>query len=170
MQTRPDASKPIPNKRQEQYALGLFKGMKQLDAYAKAGYKFTRANTARPNASRLAINDNIVARIAYLQKQAARTLVLSKEGLLADLFEQYQRARQEDIAGGITIVHDLAGKDGPETRTTRKPGWIDIGERIAQLNGWYPKGDQGGSEAVDKGFVRLGSQMELPDHDRRPGE
>lgn len=65
-------SVPLTNKRHERFALELAKGASQTAAYLAAGY-----DGDRTAASKLATKCNVIARVEWLQRQAATQTVLT---------------------------------------------------------------------------------------------
>lgn len=64
----------LKNKRHEKFALNIFKGMTQRDAYVEAGFK---RRGDRANSTRLIANDSIWDRIQELHKMAESDAVMS---------------------------------------------------------------------------------------------
>ena len=59
---------PLRNQKHEKYALALFEGKPQNQAYVDAGYRYHEGN-----ASRLRRNEQVIARLAELQAQRQPT-------------------------------------------------------------------------------------------------
>jgi phage terminase small subunit len=74
----------LKNSRHEAFARAIVEGKSGRDAYQAAGYK-SKNRAADANASRLIANDNIAARIAELQKEAAKGAVMTGREVLEEL-------------------------------------------------------------------------------------
>jgi phage terminase small subunit len=72
----------LTNPRHELFAQELAKGKSASEAYTVAGYR-----PCRQNAARLMSNDDIRARLAELQTQAARSTAITVESICAELDE-----------------------------------------------------------------------------------
>ena len=83
------ASLPLGNARHETFAQNLATGMSADAAYKLAGYRPSRAH-----ASRLASNGNVLARIAFLQSQAANRAITTVEDIVRQLDEDRAVARR----------------------------------------------------------------------------
>jgi phage terminase small subunit len=100
--------------KQERFALNLFKGMSQRDAYVKAGYSAKSSpDTLDRHACALAKNDKIMVRLSDLQAKAETDAVMTKQERMARLSE-IGRARVPDFVEtddkGIARI-----KVGPES-------------------------------------------------------
>jgi hypothetical protein len=73
--------------------------MSATAVYQKAGYKQNASCTA--NAARLITNDNVVARLAYLQATAAKKAEVTIESLLSELEHARQRADSLDQLSAV---------------------------------------------------------------------
>ncbi|HEY6701061.1 MAG TPA: terminase small subunit [Pseudolabrys sp.] len=78
----------LTNPRHELFAQELAKGKSATEAYAGAGYK-----PCRQNAARLTTNDDIRARLAEIQAQAAKKSEVTVQSLLDEL--EHARARAD---------------------------------------------------------------------------
>ena len=78
------------NVQHEKFALYLFQGLSQPQAYEKAGY-----NPHDGNASRLAHQENIRERVAELHAQAAAVAALDKSYVIGGLIEMLHKSSQE---------------------------------------------------------------------------
>ncbi len=108
-----DYSKPLPNQRHEKFALGLFEGKTDGQAYVDAGYKLSR-----PHAARLATNDKIRGRLAFLQNQVAEKAGVDRAWVIERLVEIVDRAMQAEavtdsegkLTGEYTFQGSIANK------------------------------------------------------------
>ena len=80
----------LTNPRHELFAQELAKGKSATEAYAGAGYK-----PCRQNAARLTTNDDIRARLAEIQAQAAKKSEVTVQSLLDEL--EHARARADSL-------------------------------------------------------------------------
>ena len=88
----------LRNPRHEAFAQELARGKTAVEAYELAGYA-----PGRFNASRLKTNDNICARLAELQGQAAERAVVTTESLIAEA----DRLMRRRTAAGLRLAHGL---------------------------------------------------------------
>ncbi len=98
-----DYSKPLSNQRHERFVLGLLEGKTDGEAYKEAGYKPDRAH-----ASRLATNETIQGRLAFLQGQVAEKAGIDRAWVIERLVEIVDRAMQ------AVEVTDAKGEDTGE--------------------------------------------------------
>jgi phage terminase small subunit len=97
--------------KQEQFALYLFQDMPQREAYVKAGYSATMLPaTIDQNASRLARNSKVLARIKELRQKAETKAIMSV---------QERMERLSEIAKPRLTDFIELGKDG---------SWVNIGK------------------------------------------
>jgi len=90
--------------KQERFTRNLFEGMSQYDAYREAGYAITASRaTIDANASRLANNDKILARLERLNKEA-------DDASIAAVKERKQILTE--IARGNLLDYQEVGADG----------------------------------------------------------
>jgi len=90
--------------KQERFTRNLFEGMSQYDAYREAGYAITASRaTIDANASRLANNDKILARLERLNKEA-------DDASIATVKERKQILTE--IARGNLLDYQEVGADG----------------------------------------------------------
>ncbi|MGC1902074.1 MAG: terminase small subunit, partial [Pseudolabrys sp.] len=80
----------LTNPRHELFAQELAKGKSATEAYTLAGYK-----PCRQNAARLTTNDDIRARLAEIQAQAATKSEVTVQSLLDEL--EHARARADSL-------------------------------------------------------------------------
>ena len=72
-----DGSEPLANARHERFAVEVAKGVgSDMTAYVAAGYS---QKAAHQNATGLRANAGIMARVAWIQRQAAKSAVLTIE-------------------------------------------------------------------------------------------
>ena len=85
---------PLPNPRQEQFALGLAEGKSQSQAYADAGY-----SPSRSSAHRMRTYANIQERIDELQKSSADGVIANRKRTLEHLAAiAYAELGDEDVS------------------------------------------------------------------------
>lgn len=104
MRNQPDPTQPLPNPRHEAFVQALLRGENQDAAYASAGFR-----ASRPNASRLRTNDNIVARLAELQRVVAERVIDECTVTVADVVKELARIGFSDIkhCAHVRTVEDL---------------------------------------------------------------
>ena len=134
--------------KQEIFTRNLFSGMNQYDAYREAGYAVATQtrNTINANASRLANNVNVLARLEELNQKVEdasiasvieRKQVLSEivRGRFADFMTHLTAEKLQSAAlQEIRIVEFTGGKDG---RAKEKSTTIKLHspiQAIAELN------------------------------------
>jgi hypothetical protein len=96
---------PLNNARHEAFARGLFEGHSADEAYVKAGYSENRGN-----ASRLKANENIRARVAELQAQAAVDSKVTIESICRELDEANVVAKAKGQAAAMVSAATLRAK------------------------------------------------------------
>jgi len=115
----------LTNPKHELFAQALAKGKTQVDAYADADYDAV-GKIAEAAASRLLRNVKVAARVAELQKGAARRVECTVADIARQLDEDRDFARQLDnpsaaisatlgkakVLGLIVDKAELTGKDG----------------------------------------------------------
>lgn len=126
--------------KQENFALNLFSGMKQRDAYLKAGYsKKQLSATLDENASRMASDSKVVARLRELRAPTANStkmLVAEREDRLSEFGREtiegkYGISRQSNI----TAIQELNKMDGAypiERHALALLGGIDLVVRYVE--------------------------------------
>ncbi|MCC8381079.1 terminase small subunit [Xenorhabdus sp. PB30.3] len=87
-----DALTPLPQK----FALGILKGLNQVDAYRKAGGK-AKGESARTQASRMITFDNVKTFLDAMNQEAVSDAVMSR-----------QEALERLSAMGRVSIHDIA--------------------------------------------------------------
>lgn len=125
--------------KQENFTLNIFKGMTQRDAYIDA-YRPTYAiTTIDGNASTLANQQKIIARLHELQQEVAKGIIEDKIATTQEIMEvltEIIRARFNDFVDADGHL-DIAGKDKlknaalQELKTTRWTGGKD--ERASSI-------------------------------------
>ena len=98
-------SEPLENTRREKFCQHYAKGMSLVDAYAEAGYRPSRANSAR-----LIANDSVRARVRYLQGQGAKKAEVTVEGVIKMLRDSYTDAKHDGQHGPAVKAAELLGK------------------------------------------------------------
>ena len=97
----------------EKYALNLFAGMSQREAYLAAGYSPNQSPaTLDKHACALAKNEKIKSRLSELQKAAESDAILTKQE-------------------GLKIMTAVA-------RSLEDKLWLEAIKEIAKQSGWYP--------------------------------
>ena len=89
--------------RQEKFAINLFSGMTNREAYKIAYHANYAHSTIDANASRLAHSDKVLCRLEELKKQAASSKIMSV---------QERKERLSEIARGNLTDYQEAGLDG----------------------------------------------------------
>ncbi|MBC8947066.1 terminase small subunit [Xenorhabdus indica] len=84
-------------KQQQQFVLGILKGLNQIDAYKRAGYKAKNENTASVSASQIFGNLKVKAFLNSMNQQAVSDAVMSRQEALERL----------SVMGRVSI-HDIA--------------------------------------------------------------
>ncbi|BET96521.1 terminase small subunit [Xenorhabdus taiwanensis] len=84
-------------KQQQQFVLGILKGLNQIDAYKRAGYKAKNENTASVSASQIFGNLKVKAFLNSMNQQAVSEAVMSR-----------QEALERLSAMGRVSIHDIA--------------------------------------------------------------
>jgi phage terminase small subunit len=99
---------PLNNQRHERFAQALFEGETADAAYEIAGFKANRGN-----ASRLKANESIMARLAELQTQTAKSAEVTVESLLAELEHARSRADGLDqLSAAVKAISEKAKISG----------------------------------------------------------
>ena len=103
-----DYSAPLKNTRHEKFVLGLLEGKTDGQAYEGAGYRPNRSH-----ASRMVTKGNIQGRLAFLQAEAAKEVVVDCGWVIKRLVENVERAMQTveatDVEGNGTGVYTYQG-------------------------------------------------------------
>ena len=95
----------LTNPRHELFAQELTKGKSASEAYTAAGYR-----PCRQNAARLMSNDDIRARLAELQAQAARSTAITVESICRELDEATALAKERGQASAMVSASALRAK------------------------------------------------------------
>lgn len=146
----------LTNAKWERFAQELAKGKSQTEAYSAAGYKGDRTN-----ASRLATNGNIIARVAELQERGAKRAEITIESLTDMLREDRELARElKQPAAAVSAVDKLAKLYGHmiERKEVGRPGDFsrmtedELDDFIASRQGIAGRGDsrEGASNAAPR--------------------
>jgi len=102
----------LRNPRREKFALALSEGKSASLAYIDAGYK-----PSRQNAARVMTNDDIRARVAELQAEAAKQSVVTLESIIAELADAGAVAKSKGQAQKRTCGSQIVMSALPRTRT-----------------------------------------------------
>ncbi|SFN98437.1 terminase small subunit [Xenorhabdus japonica] len=84
-------------KQQQQFVLGILKGLNQIDAYKQAGYKAKNENTASVSASQIFGNLKVKTFLDAMNQEAVSDAVMSR-----------QEALERLSAMGRVSIHDIA--------------------------------------------------------------
>jgi phage terminase small subunit len=99
--------------KQERFCLLLVKGLTQTKAYEQAGYATKSIRVTEANASRLANNAKVIARIAELRAVAVQKTVISLEKLTDELLVHNAMAKElgqiAAATGALALVARLHG-------------------------------------------------------------
>jgi hypothetical protein len=134
----------LTNPRHELFAQELAKGKSATEAYAGAGYK-----PCRQNAARLTTNDDIRARLAEIQAQAAKKSEVTVQSLLDELEHARARADSLDQLGeavkAISEKAKISGLLTTKIEITNNTGetlddWVDamLSGPGGPIEGFYP--------------------------------
>ena len=96
---------PLRNQKHEKYALALFEGKPQHQAYVDAGYRHHDGN-----ASRLRRNEQVIARLAELQAQAAANAEVTVASICRELDEANAVAKAKGQAAAMVSAATLRAK------------------------------------------------------------
>lgn len=151
--------------KQEAYAQGLAKGLKQVHAYAAAG--FQSSSTSGPSA--LAKDPRITARVAEIQakrdnaeakaiEKAVKAVSLDREWVLRALMEDREKARELQQMASAIRADELLGREismfieRKDLTIRRSPleamTNAELEQLLAKLGSLGPEnGDQAGVEA-----------------------
>jgi hypothetical protein len=83
-----DPSQPLPKARHEAFCRHLAAGLRELEAYRKAGY-----NGTKQGANRLALKEHIRGRMRYLKEQAAERTIVTVADIAVQLDDDREFAR-----------------------------------------------------------------------------
>jgi len=154
----------LKNEGWELFAQGLAKGLSADEAYRKAGYK-----PNRHNASRLKTNENVLMRVAELQKRGATKVAVTLESLCDELEEARGIALSEkQSSAAVSATMGKAKLFGMGVENRRLSGTVRVvtitardlekldKDELALLEQAYPVleklgitgGDSGGEEAA----------------------
>ncbi len=97
---------PLSNSRHERFVMALFEGKSIVQAYADAGYVRYRQNAARL----LMTNDDVKARLAELQEEAARASEITVQSICAELDAAISVARSKGQANAMVSAAGLRAK------------------------------------------------------------
>jgi hypothetical protein len=95
----------LRNQKHEKFVLALFEGKPQNQAYEEAGYQFHEGN-----ASRLRRNEQVCARLAELQAQAAVDSKVTVESICRELDEANAVAKAKGQAAAMVSAATLRAK------------------------------------------------------------
>jgi hypothetical protein len=95
----------LKNVKRELFAQGLAKGMNVDQAYTAAGFKPGRAN-----ASRLKQHPEVQARLSELLSAGAARAEVTVQGVVAQLYETYDKAVAAEQFGPATRCLELIGR------------------------------------------------------------
>jgi hypothetical protein len=102
----------IKNPKHEKFALLLFEGKPQNQAYALAGYQFHEGN-----ASRLRSSEKVCARLSELQAVAQKSSEVTVQSLLAELESARERATTKDqLSAAVRAIEAKAKVSGLMTQ------------------------------------------------------
>ncbi len=107
-----DNNRPLTNPRHERFAENRARGMSATEAYAEAGYKPNEGNAGRLNR-----NEQVVARIAFLQGSTADQIIEVR-----DIARQHTKAAVETL---VSVMED--GKAPAAARVAASQGLLDRG-------------------------------------------
>lgn len=93
------ASCPLNDARHEKFAQLLTEGRSQLEAYVDAGYKPQKSNAAR-----LASRPDVAARVTWLKSVVAERTANTTEGIVRQLDEDRQLARNRGNASAAVAA------------------------------------------------------------------
>jgi hypothetical protein len=96
---------PLRNPRHEKFVKGLFEGLPASRAFVEAGYTPNDGN-----AIRLKGNDKVQARLAELQREAARSAKITVESICAELDEASAVAKSKGQAQAMVSASALRAK------------------------------------------------------------
>ena len=96
---------PLRNQRHEAFCLALFENKSATEAYVLAGFK-----PSRQNAARLTTKDDIRARVAELQAQAAVDSKVTVESICRELDEANMVAKAKGQAAAMVSAATLRAK------------------------------------------------------------
>lgn len=102
---------PLRNCRQERFAQLMAEGRTAAEAYGKAGYK-----PDAKNAHRLRTNEDILTRVAEIQKRGAEQAEITLADVTASLIRIARAAESEGGAAGLSVA---------------RAAWMDV----AKING-----------------------------------
>ena len=105
--------------KQEQFALNLFKGLSQRDAYIAAGYSSNqKSSTIDEDASRLAKDSKILARLAELRAEAAGDDIADVTERKRKLTEILRKSDAEaNVIRAIAEHNKMDGSYAPEQKS-----------------------------------------------------
>jgi hypothetical protein len=95
----------LENERHELFCQKLAEGKSATEAYVLAGFK-----PSRKNASRLRAKEDISARVAELQENAARSTQVTLESILGELDEALDTARSRGSASAMVSASAMKAK------------------------------------------------------------
>ena len=95
----------LKNARQEQFVQGLASGLKQHDAYEKAGYRASTRTVVDVNAARLSSLPHVRTRLAELQERQAKRIDITVDDLIAELEEARLKAMAtKQLNGAVAAI------------------------------------------------------------------
>ena len=105
--------------KQEQFALNLFKGLSQRDAYIAAGYSKKQLDeTIDVHACALANNDKVMTRLAELRDNAAGDTIATEKERREKLTEILRKSDAEvNVIRAIAEHNKMDGSYAPEQKS-----------------------------------------------------
>lgn len=105
--------------KQEAFCLGLFKGLSQREAYLAAGYSSNQQpSTIDEDASRLAKDSKVVARVAELRAIAASDTIATEKERRERLTEIQRKSEAEaNVIRAIAEHNKMDGSYAPEQKS-----------------------------------------------------
>ena len=111
---------PLKNTRHEAFAQLIAQGVKQVDAYERAGYEGTAGHCGQ-HASRLQAKPEVARRIVELQRPAVEKTVITIEQLFATFLDQ--GTYDPSIFDEVKSPEDLRQLVDESTRRLLVKGW-----------------------------------------------
>ncbi|CAN1722793.1 phage terminase small subunit [Hyphomicrobium sp. 1Nfss2.1] len=169
MRTKPDPTHPLRNTRHEAFVQALLRGETQDAAYASAGY-----TPSRHSAARLATNDNIRARLAYLRSKVA-SIVVEKTGVtIADVVAELAKLGFSNMRDYVSISH--GGQVQVDVAQAPDRKWAAIQEFTSET---YTEGKGEDARIVtrtriklhskESALVSIGKHLGMFDKEKDPG-
>lgn len=112
----------LANARHEAFAQALAKGKSATEAYAEAGFK-----PHQQNASRMMLNDVVLARVEELKSRAARKVEVTVESLAHELEEARSIAlKEKQTSAAVSATMGKAKLFGLGSETRKVSGTIHV--------------------------------------------